>query len=63
MLTEKDTQGNWCVKGLPWKELHVGTPITDETLEKLYGCLWRLMEYEDTGLTPEQIEQMKDVGE
>ncbi len=31
MLTEKDGQGNWCVKGLPWKNLNVGTPITKET--------------------------------
>lgn len=58
MLTEKDGQGNWCVKGLPWKNLNVGTPITKETWEKLYGCLWRLMEYEDTGLEPHQMQAL-----
>ena len=60
MLTEKDTQGNWCVKGLPWKDLAVGAPITKEIWKKLYACLWKLMEYEDTGLTPEQVERIRD---
>ena len=35
MLTEKDMQGNWCVKGLPWKNLNVGTPITKKNLGKI----------------------------
>ncbi len=26
-------------------------------LEKLYGALWKLMEYEDTGVDPEEVEQ------
>lgn len=54
-LTKKDEQGNWCVKGLEWEQLHVGQVITQNVWEKLYGALWKLMEYEDTGLTPEEI--------
>lgn len=57
-LIEKDDLGNWGVKGLPWKKLYVGQVITKEIHEKLYSCLWKLMEYEDTGLTPEQVENL-----
>lgn len=54
-LTQKDDQGNWCLRGVKWAQLHVGQTITQEVSEKLYGALWKLMEYEDTGLTPDQI--------
>ena len=57
-LTEKDLQGNWCLKGMPWERLHVGQPITEELWKKLYGALWKLMEYEDTGLSPEEVEEV-----
>ena len=57
-LTQKDEQGNWCLKGLPWKQLHVGQVITTEVSEKLYGALWKLLEYEDTGLSPEAVEEL-----
>ncbi|WP_373264528.1 hypothetical protein [Hungatella hathewayi] len=58
-LTQKDSQGNWCLRGLKWEQLHIGEPITKEVWEKLYGALWKLMRYEETGLTPDQIEEMK----
>ncbi|SCH84569.1 Uncharacterised protein [uncultured Clostridium sp.] len=54
-LTQKDDQGNWSLRGVKWEQLHVGQIITQEVSEKLYGALWKLMEYEDTGLTPEEI--------
>ena len=57
-LTQKGEQGNWCLKGLPWGQLYVGQVITQEVSEKLYGALWKLMEYEDTGMTPEQVEEL-----
>ena len=57
-LTEKDLQGNWCLKGVPWESLHAGQPITEELWQKLYGALWKLMEYEDTGLSPEEVEEV-----
>lgn len=59
-LTQKDNQGNWCVKGLPWKDLYVGQVITQEVWEKLYGCLWKLMEYEETGLSPEDVVRLNE---
>ena len=59
-LTEKDDQGNWHVKGVRWEQLHEGQVITGELREKLYGALWKLMEYEDTGLSPEEVENLKE---
>ena len=60
MLTECDNLGNWGVKGLPWKELYVGQTITREIHDKLYGCLFKLMEYEATGLSPEEVERLQE---
>ena len=59
-LTEKDEQGNWYLKGVPWKNLHEGQVITRNLRERLYGALRKLMEYEDTGLTPEEITELKE---
>ncbi len=59
-LTEHDDQGNWCLKGVAGSQLNIGQAITKETLEKLYGALWKLKDYEDTGLTLEEIMGLKD---
>lgn len=59
-LTEKDEQGNWCLKGVPWEHLQEGQVITKSLRERLYGALGKLMEYEDTGLTPEGAEAFND---
>ena len=59
-LTQKDEQGNWSLRGVPWEYLYEGKIITKELWERLYGALWKLMEYEDTGLTPEEIERLKE---
>ena len=57
-LTQKDEQGNWSLRGMLWEQLHEGQVITKELRERLYGALWKLMEYEDTGLTPEEAEEL-----
>lgn len=57
-LTQKNEQGNWWVKGLLWKDLDIGTAITKKTQEKLYGCLYKLMKYEETGLSPDEVERL-----
>ena len=57
-LTEKDDQGNWHLKGVRWEQLHEGQVITGELREKLYGALWKLMESEDTGVDPEEVEEL-----
>lgn len=59
-LTEKDRQGNWCIKGLPWKDTYKGQIITENTQEKTYGAFCKLLDYEETGLTPEQVQQLKE---
>lgn len=59
-LTQKDAQGNWSLKDVRWSDLCAGRTITREVSEKLYGALWKLMEYEDTGLTPEQVQELKE---
>ena len=59
-LTQKDEQGNWILRGALWESLREGQVITKELWERLYGALWKLMEYEDTGLSPEEVEQLKE---
>lgn len=59
-LTEHDDQGNWCLKGVAWSQLKIGQVITKEIWEKLYGALWKLKDYEDTGLTPDDVERVND---
>lgn len=59
-LTEKDDQGNWSLKGIKWEQLHEGATITGELWEKLYGALWKLMEYEDTGMDPDDVIRLND---
>lgn len=61
-LTQKDEQGNWSLRGVPWEHLYEGKIITKELWERLYGALWKLMEYEDTGLTPEEIKALNANG-
>lgn len=59
-LTEKDVRGNWGIKGIRWEQLNEGQVITEELRERLYGALWKLMEYEDTGMAPEEVEKLHD---
>lgn len=56
-LTE---QGNWCLKGLPWKDTYVGQVITENTSEKIYGALCKLKDYENSGLDPEEAYRLKE---
>ena len=59
-LTKKDDSGNWSLKGLPWKDTYVGQVITRNTEEKIYGALCKLRDYEESGLDPEQVQQLKE---
>lgn len=60
-LTQSDDLGNWSLKGVPWKTLYVGQTITRDIHDKVYGALYKLMEYEDTGYSPENVEHLKYV--
>ena len=57
-LTETDSQGNWALSGVAWKSLYAGQIITDEGGGGGGGALWKLMEYENTGFSPDQISDM-----
>lgn len=57
-LTEKDERGNWRLKGIPWESLREGQVITKEVCEKLYGALCKLKDYEDTRLSPQDVERV-----
>ncbi len=59
-LTQRDDQGNWCVKGLPWEDINEGRIITKNTGQKIYGALCKLKDYEDAGLTPEQLKAVNE---
>ena len=59
-LTEKKDNGHWKLKGVEWWQIAPGAVITKETWGKLYGALWKLKDYEDTGLSPEEVESTND---
>lgn len=57
-LTEIDSQGNWSLKGVQWQQLYVGQVITEEVRERIYGALCKLLDYEETGLSPDDAERL-----
>lgn len=59
-LTEKEPSGNWKLKDVEWDQLHAGFVITEEVCRKLYGALYKLKDYEDTGLSPADVERVND---
>lgn len=60
-LTQKNDRGEWSLKGVSWKQLMTGEKITRITNSLLYGALYKLMRYEDTGLSPDQIREMDEL--
>lgn len=59
-LTEKKESGHWNLRDVPWSDLKPGVVLTEKVWEKLYGALWKLKDYEDTGLSPEEVESVND---
>ena len=59
-LTQTDDSGNWSLKGLPWKDTYVGQVIMRNTSEKIRIALWKLKDYEESGLDPEQVQELKE---
>ena len=54
-LTEKKINGYWSLKGVSWDDLKPGAVLTKKVKQKLYGALWKLKDYEDTGVDPDEI--------
>lgn len=61
-LTQKDEQGNWCLRGVSWDELNSGK-ISVKSREILYGALCKLKDYKDTGLNPDGVNNLMDLRE
>lgn len=57
-LIQTDDLGNWSLKGVSWKELYSGNETTN-TEERIYAALCKLKDYEESGLTPEQLQSLK----
>lgn len=59
-LTETDDNGNYRLKGVEWKQITPGVVLTKKIWEKLYGALWKLKDYEKTGLSPDQVSELQN---
>ena len=57
-LTVKTLSGALKLRGMTRKQLNAGKKITDEVHQKLYRALWRLAEFEDTGLNPDEVKNL-----
>lgn len=62
-LIEVKENGEWALKGVLWEELCAGEVITEELRQKLYGALCKLRDYENTGMSPEEVERVNDFSE
>lgn len=52
-ITWKTQDGRWGIENIP----------RDEIDHRLYGALCKLKSYEDTGLSPEEVERLKEAHE
>ena len=59
-LTEKKDSGSWCLRDVPWDQMKPGAVLTQKTCEKFYGALWKLKDYEEKGLSPDQVSELQD---
>lgn len=50
--TYREPSGRWGVKGISWAEIP----------DRLYGALYKLKDYEDTGISPAQVRTLTDDG-
>lgn len=59
-LTEVDDNGNWKLKGMEWSQIKPGAVITEKVWKKLCGALWKLKDYEETGLMPDGVKKLNE---
>lgn len=60
VLIEKNDNGSWKLKGVGWSQIKPGAVITVQVWEKLYGALWKLKDYEETGLMPDKALELNE---
>ena len=49
-VTFREPNGRWGIKGISWAEIP----------DRLYGALYKLKDYEDTGISPAQVRTLTD---
>ena len=59
-LIEKNDNGSWKLKGVGWSQIKPGAVITVPVWEKLYWALWKLKDYEETGLMPDKVLELNE---
>lgn len=59
-LIEKNDNGSWKLKGVEWSQIKPGAVITEQVWKKLYAALWKLKDYEETGLSPDQVSELQN---
>lgn len=59
-LIEKNDNGSWKLKGVGWSQIKPGAVITVPVWEKLYGALWKIKDYEETGLMPDKVLELNE---
>ncbi len=59
-LIEKNDNGSWKLKGVEWSQIKPGAVITVQVWENLYGALWKLKDYEETGLMPDKVLELNE---
>lgn len=59
-LIDIDDFGNWQLHGLKWRDLNIGEVITENTYLRIFSALSKLLDYEMTGLSPEEVEELKE---
>ena len=60
MLTERNFAGDWWIKGIDWNDFKIGKTITNNLWQVLYGALFKLHDYEDIGLEPDEVREMAE---
>lgn len=59
-LIDIDDFGIWYLRGLSWRDLYIGEVITENTYLRICSALSKLLDYEMTGLSPEEVEELKE---
>lgn len=59
LTVEKD--GRWSLRGVAWDKIWDNETLKGGAAERLFVALSKLKEYEDTGLNPCEVEQLKDI--
>ena len=58
---DKDGYMDWGIKDIPWESLEEGKVITEEVSRNIFVAMAKLMDYEETGLLPDEIETLKEM--